>query len=339
MTQRRRRCLRVAVLIAGLCGAIGTAAPSAFAFRAPNAKERQGVLRAFDKKHGKKAKSLFVQDIRMSTANSRYGAVLYDDRIAGLSAGIGSTTVEYYKRVSKHATDLPRASASSGASIIDDFTSLGQNAPASVRDDEDPMYRVTFSTTTPEQIKRVLTWTCPDGSQPTTTSTGTYQWSVAFPNVALSRKDFDVHTGTDSFSGTDTLTNPCGKTVDGCAPGRALTSHYSGGGVSVAQKQTGPFVGGAFHSGYLLVKAGSIGVPSCLVRGALPIPGVQVGIPLHWPSSPIDDQNWTVDDSDFFNAELDQRLGDCTEYDGSIRCSESVVAFQGIVRAARVRRR
>jgi hypothetical protein len=330
VTSARRRTPRASLvlLVAVSCFA---AAPAAQAFRYATPKEKRAVASAWKKRHKKKAKTLHIREVRV-TKNGRFAAAVYDRAGPGLKNGFGFDSVEYFKRRGAHA------GGARAAGILDDFLSLGQDAPPSARDDLNPVYRITYATTTDERIHRDITWDCGDGSSPTTTSTGTYNWSVTFANVPLSLPDFKINDRTSSsFSGTETLTFPCGGVSPKCSN---QTIHYSRGGLSTAIRTTGEGLGSYFHNGYLVLTPGHKDDTPCLGEpGALPIAAVQIALPLTWSNGPIDDKIENVDESDFPRLVTERRLGDCATFDTANRCSETLDSFAGRVSIQRTHRR
>lgn len=323
----------VGVVVLGATAA-AVLAPTAQAFRKPNGAERRGITRAWDKEHKKTLKRLFMQEIRISSKDARYGAVLYDLRIPGYKVGAGNTTVEYFKRTrAVHGSpDRPTARA---AGAVDNFESLGQGASPAERDDMDPMYRITYASIGNEKITREITFGCGDGRHVTVKSVGTYSWSDSWNNVPLSRDDFRQNAPMGYFSGTETYKQGC-PSAPACAGSKTISWHS--GGVTTAQKLVG-FTNGFFNSGYLVLTPGRTSSENCFEEpGADPMASVEVRLPVHW-FSPLDDQKTDVDGSDFPSIEKQGRLGDCQTIDKvNNSCTETLDAFQGKVRIERVRR-
>lgn len=335
--------------LAGLVVAFAAAAPAAEAYRAPSRAEQAGVTHAWTKKHGKQARGLSIEQVRVSTRDSRFVAVLYGVVAPGPDGKpqvVSDTKIDYFKRVNRgHASDRS-VHSSSVKSIVEDFEYLGQNVPKRVRDDDDPLYRVSYFTTQDERISRTINWTCEDGSQVTTHSTGDYRWTVTFSRVPITRADFTINNPQGFLQGSESF-------EWGCPPGpgaqdichTSRTIHWSNSPHNSISRTNGSGLGRFLHLGYVRLTPGQRNdVTDCALidAEASPIPIVEIRQRhfFYGLFSPPDSASENIDSSDFAAGTLINRLGNCEVQSdvGETSCSESVDGFAAKVTLQRQRR-
>jgi hypothetical protein len=334
-----RRAMRhpaAALLVVASLAAV-VAPPAAQAFRRPTSSERKAIKRAWKKAHKKKAKTLFIQEIRVSTKNNRYAAVLYDYKFPPpLKGHSGDTVVEYFKR-KKSAQHARRVSASQNP--LTSFISLGQNAPTGEEDDINPLYTVSYYTTVDQQITTNINFGC----GVTTENKGDYSWNAVIFNVPITDPDLsklDQTSDGDVFSGTETWKWPCsdGATPKCPRPASGTIDYHGAPGSSVTRADKSFTKGVA--AGNLLITVANKPEDTCWTERGGPLVSIQVPLPSHlWgTASSFKDKVWNVDKSNI--PPMPDRLGDCRPVDTTANpsCTESLDQFAGRVRARRCKR-